>query len=180
MKKYNNIIIASVLLAMITSAQAEQTTTDGPLIKGYGRHYAVEQSIAVPENTKFKVAFDVSEQTSSQELNRRFDSLARFLNMHAANGVKPENIELALIVHGKAGFDILSNQAYQKRFQQDNPNSELLGLLQKHNTQIFICGQSAAYYQIANQDVAPGVQVALSAMTANALLQQQGYTLNPF
>jgi hypothetical protein len=32
---------------------------------------------------------------------------------------------------------------------------------------------------IDQEDLLPGVRVALSAMTANALLQQNGYTFNP-
>ncbi len=42
------------------------------------------------------------------------------------------------------------------------------------------CGQSAASNHIANADLLPGVKMSLSAMTAQALLQQSGYTLNPF
>ena len=33
---------------------------------------------------------------------------------------------------------------------------------------------------VANEDLLPGIEVGLSAMTAHALLQQQGYTVNPF
>jgi intracellular sulfur oxidation DsrE/DsrF family protein len=45
---------------------------------------------------------------------------------------------------------------------------------------IIVCGQTAAYYGVKTDELLPGVQMALSAMTAHALLQQQGYTLNPF
>ena len=43
-----------------------------------------------------------------------------------------------------------------------------------------VCGQSAACYGVKTDDLLPGVEMAVSAMTAHALLQQQGYTLNPF
>lgn len=43
-----------------------------------------------------------------------------------------------------------------------------------------LCGQSAAYYQVQNADLVPGVQMALSAMTAHAVLAREGYSLNPF
>jgi intracellular sulfur oxidation DsrE/DsrF family protein len=45
---------------------------------------------------------------------------------------------------------------------------------------IIVCGQTAAYYDVATEDLLPGVEMALSAMTVHALLQQQGFTLNPF
>ena len=43
-----------------------------------------------------------------------------------------------------------------------------------------VCGQSAAGQGVAKSELLPGVEMALSAMTAHALLQQQGYTVNPF
>jgi intracellular sulfur oxidation DsrE/DsrF family protein len=43
-----------------------------------------------------------------------------------------------------------------------------------------LCGQSGAAYGIRQEDLIPGVETALSAMTAHALLQQRGYTVNPF
>ena len=36
------------------------------------------------------------------------------------------------------------------------------------------------FYDITGGDLLPGVEMSLSAMTAHALLQQDGYTLNPF
>lgn len=45
---------------------------------------------------------------------------------------------------------------------------------------VILCGQSAAASGIERVDLLPGVEMALSAMTAHALLQQDGYTLNPF
>ena len=36
------------------------------------------------------------------------------------------------------------------------------------------------YYDVAAEDLPDGVELMLSAMTAHALLQQDGYTLNPF
>ncbi len=159
---------------------AAEVFNDGPVIKGFGKHVKIQQTDPISADAKFKVVFDVSKQGDEGRLNRDFSSLARFLNMHVANGVKPENIDLALVVHGKAGFDVLSDEAYQEKFKQTNMNTALLNLLSEHNTQIFICGQSAAYYRIEPEQLNPNVSMALSAMTAHALLQQQGYTLNPF
>ena len=45
---------------------------------------------------------------------------------------------------------------------------------------IILCWQSVAFYGVSHEDMLPGVEMALSAMTAHAILQQEGYTLNPF
>jgi len=139
-----------------------------------------DQDIVLDTNTKMKVVFDVGNSAEKQGLNRSFNSLARFLNMHVANGFSAENIELALVIHGTAGFDVLSNEAFQNKYKKSNPNHELISLLLKSKVKIYVCGQSAAYHKIDNSELQQGVKMSLSAMTVHAQLQQQGYTLNPF
>lgn len=154
--------------------------TPGPVIKEYGKTAPVIQDQPLQPNQQFKVAFDAVDKSGKGELNRKFNSLARFLNMHARAGVDPDNIQLALVVHGKAGFDLLNDSAHREKYGQANPNAKLLAALQEQGVRVMICGQSAAHLGIGKAQLLPGVEMALSAMTAHALLQQQGYTLNPF
>ena len=53
---------------------------------------------------------------------------------------------------------------------------EMLG----SGVRFIVCGQSAAAYGVTHDEMIPGVEMALSAMTAHAQLQQRGYTVNPF
>ncbi|AZQ84925.1 hypothetical protein EKO29_13565 [Colwellia sp. Arc7-635] len=152
----------------------------GSVIKHYGKYAKVDQDLVLDKNSVFKVAFDISAQSKVGEVNRKIESLARFINMHAAHGIAPENIKLALVVHGKAGFDLLKESLYQEQFQKKNANNALLQDLIKNQVTVYLCGQSAAYYDITNDMLAPGVHMALSAMTAHAVLQNKGYSLNPF
>jgi intracellular sulfur oxidation DsrE/DsrF family protein len=152
----------------------------GPIIKNHGKHAKVQQDFNFDKNTIFKVAFDISEQGKVGDVSRKIETLARFINMHVANGVPAKNIHLALVVHGKASFDLLEGQLYEEKFQQKNANNPLLQDLMKNQVTVYLCGQSAAYYNITNEMLAPGVKMALSAMTAHAVLQNNGYTVNPF
>ena len=152
----------------------------GPVIKNYGKHAKVQQDFNFDKNSVFKVAFDIGEQGKIGEVNRKIETLARFINMHVANGMLANNIHLALVVHGQAGFDLLKGPLYQEKFQQKNANSALLQDLMKNQVRVYLCGQSAAYYDISNDMLASGVKMALSAMTAHAVLQSKGYKVNPF
>jgi intracellular sulfur oxidation DsrE/DsrF family protein len=181
LKKWRVLLLLSIGITFSSLTWADATRfQDGPLIKGYGKHAKVNQTMPMSKNMILKVAFDLSKQGKDDAKNRSIDSLARFLNMHVANGVLAKNIELALVVHGKAGFDLLSNESYQKKFSKNNPNQELLAKLMKNKVKVYLCGQSAAYYDIENEHLQQGVIMALSAMSAHAMLQQEGYTLNPF
>ena len=173
------LLILSTLILSATASAQMSSFKEGTAIVGFGKSVAVSTH-TIPKDAKFNVAFDVASSSDKGELNRKFDSLARFMNMHVAAGVKKENIQLALVVHGKATFDLLDNTSYQKKYALDNPNKPLLNALMENNVRVILCGQSAAANEIDASQLIEGVEVELSAMTAHALLQQAGYTVNPF
>jgi len=160
-------------LAISTAAQAgPDDFGPGPLIETHGRIAAVDYDMPIPAGATFAVAFDTATQAGPDALNRTLTSAARFLNMHVANGLAPEALQVAVVVHGSAVLDVASETA--------GGNAELIATLLDHNVRVIVCGQSAAYQDVVREDLLPGVEMALSAMTAHALLQQDGYTLNPF
>ena len=165
------IIPAILILAVLpwTSDAAEFAT--GPVFDSYGPVADVEMTYPIPAGATFRHSFDVAERADDGEPNATLVSAARFLNMHARAGVDPGRIELAVVVHGSAVHDVSG---------PDSASAELVQLLIEQGVTIVVCGQSAAYRNVDADDLLPGVKLALSAMTAHALLQQKGYTLNPF
>ncbi len=172
---YRILIFLICLLPVIASAAQFNT---GPVFSDFGKHAAVG-GVKFDKDQQFKVVFDITVAAEPGEQSRHINSLARFINMHVANGIKESNIHLAMVVHGAATLDLLTDKAYQQRKNAANGNIALINALAEKGVKIFVCGQSAAAHGIKNQEFLPAVEVALSAMTANALLQQQGYTLNP-
>lgn len=174
--------IIAVLTAGALGAAAAWAGPDdfatGPLIEAYGAVAPIEVQMPIPDGTVFRVAFDVAAQAEVGETNRKLVSAARFLNMHAAAGVAPEDIRLAIVVHGGAVRDVSTAGHFTPAAAP--ANADLVATLLAHGVRIYVCGQSAAYHDVSADDLMPGVTMALSAMTAHALLQQDGYTLNPF
>lgn len=151
-----------------------------PPIKDFGLFYEVPKHEPISKDTALKLVFDVAEAAEKGNTNFSINSLARFINMHVAHGVPLENIQLALVVHGSATNDLLNSDEYRERFELDNKNQSLITQLLENNTKVYVCGQSATHYNVSKSDLISGVKMSLSAMTAHALLQQQGYALNPF
>lgn len=153
----------------------------GAAIPEFGRVASVDADMAIPRNAKFKVRFDVSDAGEPGALNRGLESAARFINMHVENGVPLKNIDLAIVVHGGATKDLTLAERYAADNNgAANANAPLIAALLEKHVKVYVCGQSAAYLDVANQDLLPGVEMALSAMTAHALLDAEGYSLNPF
>jgi intracellular sulfur oxidation DsrE/DsrF family protein len=175
-------IYLSMLLIILSSTviAAPMGFSKGPVFGDYGSNIIIAGGIETPESQEFKVVFDISEHDEKGQVSRKLDTVARFINMHVRAGVPLKNLDLAIVVHGKAGFDLMSNAAHQVKFDKANPNEELLNSLLDADVKVFVCGQSSSFLGVAKKDLNPRVKMSLSAMTANALLQQQGYTLNPF
>jgi intracellular sulfur oxidation DsrE/DsrF family protein len=170
------ILCISILLGLSAPALAGRDDfIAGTAVPDYGV-YAPVTGVELPAGTHLKIAFDVSDAGPDDAVNRQFEMVARSVNLHTAKGVSPENLSAAIVVHGIAGADLLTNEARGA----ENPNAGIIAQLQAAGVTIQLCGQSAEGMDIKEADLLPGITMAPSAITAHALLQQKGYTLNPF
>lgn len=167
------VLIAACAPAILAQ---EEAPSMGPIIEAYGPAYAVDAAAPLPEGVEFKVAFDLSDSRGPEEINRGLTSVARFLNIHGKAGVPADHMHLAVVVHGQATKDMRTEAASGGT----NVNVGLIEALLAAGVSIQVCGQSAAALDVKASELVPGIDMALSAMTAHALLQQDGYTLNPF
>lgn len=179
-------LIALAQAAIIAPALAEpaprlENFKTGPIFNDFGPTTAIDSDVVISPDSQFQVSFDVADAATPGQLNRSIESAARFINMHVAAGVPEQNIRLAIVVHGGAVDDLTNAQFYASRHDgSSNGSAAAIAELQQHGVAIYICGQSAAAHGVTKADLLPGVEMSLSAMTSHALLQQQGYTLNPF
>jgi len=175
------IYVALLAVGLQTLAQAQSGAFHaGTLIPEYGKIADIADMVPLAKDANYNISFDVSKQAEVGELNRQFVSSARFLNMHVANGVDPKDINLAIVIHGKAVLDVTQQEFYEDKTVADNVNAGLIAKLIDNGVEVFVCGQSAAFQGVKTSDLLPGVKMSLSAMTAHATLQQSGYTYNPF
>ena len=172
------VLLAPLILAAAPPPDAFHA---GTALPDFGRIADVDSNVPVPAGTVFRIAFDSETATEAGKMNRQLDAAARFINLSVAGGVPARDVQLAVVLHGKAVDDVLNAGAYARRHDgAGNANAGLVAALLQHGVKIQVCGQSAAASGVKVADLAEGVAMAPSAMTAHALLQQQGYTLNPF
>ncbi len=175
--------LSVLLLAILVSGPVFAVEPElGPVVPSYGPVAAPPPgSYNLDPNVHYKVSMDVAGVAEFPgDRNRHLESAARFLNMHARNGIPADNIEFAIIVHGRAARDLLTDKAYEARYHEKNPNTGLLQELSAAGVPIYLCSQTAAFRGMAPEEFSPAVTMSLSAMTAHVRLQQEGYTLIPF
>jgi len=176
------ILSAFILSALSSNAFADDKAFhSGAVITAFGKIATIDSDMKIPKRAKFKVLFDTATGAEAGQVNRTLNSAARFLNMHGEAGVSEKHMKVAVVFHGKGSFDLTTSNFYGVKYEgAENGNTELIKALTDKGVRIILCGQTAAYYDISKADLLPGVEMALSAMTAHALLQQEGFTLNPF
>lgn len=162
-------------------SEMDKSPTKGPVFTSYGPVYKMEnKDVELRSNHRYKVVFDITKASNEKfQLNRRLESVARFINMHVMNGVKLENIDLAVVIHGAATRDGLTQDAYQERYFDENPTLELIEQLAEKGVKFYQCGQSIEFMGIEKEEFAPQIKIALSAMTMLSTLQSDGYSFVP-
>ncbi|MEH6406063.1 MAG: DsrE family protein [Leeuwenhoekiella sp.] len=177
--KNSLIPLITLFIAMNTFAQTKVT---GNVIKNYGTTFAVpDPDFKTDTSQIFKVVFNIVDPAEDEsEINRYFDSVARFLNMNENAGVPLKNFDLVMVVHGGAAMGLLNNETYKEKYDVDNPNLDLLDALHAANVKVILCGQTAGSRGLSKENIWPNTQIALSAMTALVQLQNDGYKLITF
>jgi intracellular sulfur oxidation DsrE/DsrF family protein len=174
------VVLACGTWAAATVGAAPQATF-GPVLENYGPvYYMGPVDLPTPTDRDFRGLFDVAAAGPDDTHSPAIETVARFLNMHAQAGVPRERLGAALVLHGGAGKYALTHAAYRERYGVDNPNLELIEELRGAGVEIVICGQTAGARGFARDQIADAVGVALSAMTAHKLFQDQGYQIVAF
>ncbi|MDP3313231.1 DsrE family protein [Lutibacter sp.] len=169
-------LVSSVLFAQETKAVA------GPILMNYGKVYQVENAdLLLKKNIEYKVIFDIySDNSNGKGINSLLNTVARYLNMHAQQGIFLKNMKVAVVLHGSATKNVLNNEAYVDKFEIENPNLDLLQQLKKNNVELFVCGQSFLASDFAIKELSGDVKIALSALTTLVEYQQNGYHIINF
>lgn len=172
------LVCAGFLLSAVSFADEARM---GPVFEDYGPVYDVDDmDFPLDADASYRVVFDAAAYSvEGTGLNRELESVARFINMHAANGVSPDRMRLVVVLHGEALKSALLDDAYRERYQRDNPNLDLVKQLAGVGVRFVACGQSLGFREFDRDELAESVEVALSAMTALTVLQSEGYALIP-
>lgn len=164
-------------LALVASPAA---AIDGPVFKGFGTYTAVEPDLVIPRGMVLRHVYDVTAATPGKR-NPGFETAARFINSHVGNGMAERDVAVAVVVHGPAIAELTKPEVYAGRNNgAANASEAMVKEMLARGVRFVVCGQAANAMGVKKADLLPGVELAISASSAHAILQAQGYTLNPF
>lgn len=155
----------------------------GPVINAAGPSFLVQDpTFATPARGDMKALFEINAGGGDTvKVNEQLVSMARFFNHQARNGVAESRLKAAAVFHGGGWTALLTDSAFAARFGgKPNPSRQLVEELLQHGAQLVLCGQTAGARSIRRDELLPGVKVAVSAMTAMIVLQNEGYRFIPW
>jgi intracellular sulfur oxidation DsrE/DsrF family protein len=130
-------------------------------------------------NTIYKVVFSIGKPAPEPgKANPELTSIANYVNTLAKYGVPPEHRKIVVMIHhrGDGWQMILKNDAHRRASEGlDNPSLEMIQKLQKAGVEFRVCGQLVVGRKINPDDILPGFQTDLWALTSLVDLQMAGY-----
>lgn len=170
--KYISLFFITIIFTFVANAQEAQF----PIVKGFGGIYEIEEATNPDSTIDYKIVIDLKTlQRDKESINPGLNNVARMMNLHGLGGVKAENLHVAVVIHGGATDVILTNEAYQKRYELGNPNLKLIHALKDSGAKIYVCGQSLIARQYARESVNPEIEVGLSMLTTYTTYISKGY-----
>lgn len=99
-----------------------------------------------------------------------------------ALGVKKENVDMHLVLHGEAGYWLLNDEAYSahKNQLEGNPNAHVIRGLIEQGAHIEACYETLRGHGWHTDDLLPGIEVVHDAYSRIVDLQMRGYAYLPF
>jgi len=116
------------------------------------------------------------EKEATKMINGGISEIARKINLHVAAGIPPKNISVVVAIHAGAIFAFLNNEQYKKKYKADNPNLAIIKELQDFGVKFIVCGQAMTFLKTEDENLVPGIKLALTAQTVLSTYQQKGYT----
>jgi intracellular sulfur oxidation DsrE/DsrF family protein len=165
-------------LATALSAAGQTPPSPAPAVPGYGKMVPIDGLAVLPDPAlRYRVLFSVTTPAKDpKELNHSLEKVARFANLLASAGVRPQPGDLVAIVYSGATPIVTNDATYAALTKvEKNPNLDLIKKLQDAGVTVAVCRQALAGREIDPATVAPGVRVDASAITTIATLQLRGW-----
>lgn len=174
------IAISSFILLMITTVgNAQEHEWETPIISGYGKIKDFKDAALQPDTSKiYKILYHITADKQKDGVNADLWHIARQVNLFGAAGVSKKNIQIVAVISGPATKMVMTEAAYQKKFNEQNPNKDIIQKLVAYGVELDVCGQALAEHDINHStELDKNIKFTLSALIDIPLYQMKGYSV---
>lgn len=122
--------------------------------------------------------YTISADKEKDDVNLTLWHIARQINLFGISGVPKENVHIVAVISGPATPLVMTDAAYQKKFNKPNPNLDLIQKLSDYGVSLEVCGQAAAENDIdPYSELEEHIKLTLSALIDIPAYQMKGYVV---
>ncbi|MEW6133169.1 MAG: DsrE family protein [Pseudomonadota bacterium] len=135
--------------------------------------------LKVEPNRSYKVVYDISSDRIAAGISRGLYYARGLIEAFGKQGVKPEQLDIHLVLHGDAAKFLLVDETYQKAVKDPfavNLNAKITQDLLNLGASVEICHSVMRARGWRPHDVLPGVAIVHDGYTRLIKLQSDGYT----
>lgn len=168
------LFVISLCLPTILSAQNWVT----PVIEGYGKiKYSKNVAVQPDTNLEYKIVYKITSSETREGINKGLNGIAHAINMLGCVNISNDAVKIVATIQGPATAIVLTDAAYEEKFGEKNPNTEVIKLLSNYGVELFVCSQATAYKKIGNSQINEAITEALSGSSVLLNYQLKGYAL---
>jgi intracellular sulfur oxidation DsrE/DsrF family protein len=161
-------ILTAVLLLlppMLPAAEEMQSLDERPVVM-------------VDANAKYRAVYDIHTDKMSAGISKGLYYARGLFEAFSKQDVKPEQLDIHLVLHGDAAKELLIDTTYQEAIKDPfaiNPNSKIVQDLLDLGVSVEICRSAMKSKGWTADDVLPGVTIVHDGYTRLIKLQNDGY-----
>ena len=169
-------LLLLISIFLIAKLNAQEWVT--PVIDGYGKiKYSEKIAVQPDNNLEYKIVYKITTSETREGINKGLNGIAHAINMLGCANIQNGKVKIVATIQGEATNIILNDNAYQKKFGKNNPNTEVIKLLADYGVDLYVCSQATAYKKIRKFDINKNITEALSGSSVLLNYQLNGYAL---
>ncbi|MFY0591150.1 DsrE family protein [Roseivirga sp.] len=177
--KFRITLLLLLSIGLNFSYGQEEKKWENPIIKNYGGILDLEGIDVAPDpNLEYKILVELVFKMDNKSKRPAFAAvnIARLMNLHGVGGVKPENLKVVAVIHGRATSSVLNAEAFKEKYDKESPYVPLYKELMDAGVEVVVCGQSYVNSGYNYDQLIDNVKVGTSALTTITTYTQKGYT----
>lgn len=169
-------VLAALLLASV--AVSEAAGMRSPLSPGFSWNNVT----GIEKTRGIKVVYGIKKDQWEAGVGKALFYARGLYESYQAMGVDPDQVDMHLVLHGRAGYWLLNDATYRKvrKTLTGNPNKHVIRGLLKQGAHIEACYETLKAHGWTKDDLLPGVTIVHDAYSRIIDLQQRGYAYIPF
>lgn len=136
--------------------------------------------IMVEKDARYKAVYDIHSGDEAAGINKGLYYARGLIEAFGKQGVKPEQLDIHLVLHGDAAKSLLVEETWQEVSLDPfsvNPNAKITQDLIDLGVHVEVCHSAMKSKGWKAEDILPGVAIVHDGYTRLVKLQNDGYAL---